>query len=180
MNIAVYLGSSSGNDPVYGKEVYKLGEWIASNGYTLVYGGSHMGLMGLCADGALSKNGHVIGVEPKFFIDAEVQHSSLTELIVTKDMAERKARMIELSDAFIAYPGGIGTLEEISEIMSLHNLNHTKCPCIFFNVNHYYDPMKALLQHMLNEGFLRETTYQRIHFADSIEEISLLLEQCAK
>lgn len=139
-----------------------------------------MGLMGLCADGALSKNGRVIGVEPKFFIDAEVQHSSLTELIVTKDMAERKARMIELSDAFIAYPGGIGTLEEISEIMSLHNLNHTKCPCIFFNVNHYYDPMKALLQHMLNEGFLRETTYQRIHFADSIEEISLLLEQCAK
>jgi len=177
MNITVYLGSRSGNREIYKETVKELGAYIGDHGHTLVYGGSSMGLMGALADAVLEHGGKVIGVEPVFFIEAEAQHDQITELIVTKDMQERKAKMIELGDAFIAFPGGIGTLDEISEIMTMHNLNHTKCPCIFLNINGFYEPMKAMLRHMAEEGFVNPAMKERISFADTIEELDVLLKR---
>ena len=115
MNITVYLGANEGNDPFFKEAVRELGAWIGTNGNTLVYGGSKSGLMA---------GGKVIGVEPQFFIDAGFVYDEITELITTKDMSERKAKMIELGDAFIAFPGGTGTLEEITEVMSKVSLKH--------------------------------------------------------
>ena len=108
MNITVYLGANEGNDPSLRKAVQELGTWIGESGNSLVYGGSKSGLMGQIAESVLNAGGKVTGVEPQFFIDSELQYDEITKLIVTKDMAERKAKMIELGDAFIAFPGGTG------------------------------------------------------------------------
>ena len=105
MNITVYLGANEGNDPALGRAVRELGQWIGGNGHTLIYGGSKTGLMGEIAKSVLDAGGTVTGVEPQFFMDEGFQYDGLTELIVTKDMAERKTKMIELGDAFIAFPG---------------------------------------------------------------------------
>ena len=118
MNITVYLGANLGNDPALPQAVQQLGRWIGESGNALVYGGSKSGLMGILADSVLAAGGKVTGVEPKCFLDAELQHEGLTELIVTEDMPARKTKMIELGDAFIAFPGGTGTLEEITEVIS--------------------------------------------------------------
>ena len=153
MNITVYLGANDGNDPLYLEEACRLGRWIGSSGHTLVYGGSACGLMGALARSALEAGGKVIGVEPQFFIDRAVQLNGLTELIITPDMAQRKAKMIELGDAFIAFPGGTGTLEEVSEVMSKLSLGHLSAPCIFYNLNGYYDDVQRLLTRMISAGF---------------------------
>jgi len=122
MKITVYLGASEGNDPALKTAVQELGRWIGQSGNALVYGGSRSGLMGLLADSVLAAGGQVTGVEPRFFVEQELQHNGLTELIVTENMAQRKAKMIELGDAFVAFPGGTGTLEEIAEVMSMVSL----------------------------------------------------------
>ena len=119
MNITVYLGAFGGSDPAFAAAVDELGAWIGKNGHSLVYGGSETGLMGRLALSALAAGAEVTGVEPRFFVEQEVQCDQLTRLIVTEDMPQRKAKMIELGQAFIAMPGGTGTLEEISEVMSL-------------------------------------------------------------
>ena len=118
MNITVYLGASLGNDPALPQAVQQLGRWIGESGNALVYGGSRCGLMGEIAESTLNAGGKVTGVEPEFFVQGELQHEGLTELIVTEDIPARKTRMIELGDAFIAFPGGTGTLEEITEVIS--------------------------------------------------------------
>ena len=123
MNITVYLGANKGIDDTFSIAVRELGKWIGANGHTLIYGGSKTGLMGELAESVLMEGGRVTGVEPQFFVEAEVQYDEITELIVTKDMTERKTKMIELGDAFIAFPGGTGTLEEITEVMSKLSLN---------------------------------------------------------
>ena len=152
MNITVYLGANEGNDPSLRKAVRELGTWIGENGNRLVYGGSKSGLMGEIAESVLQAGGEVTGVEPQFFIDMEYQYDAITELIVTKDMTERKTKMIELGDVFIAFPGGTGTLEEIAEVMSKVSLKHLEAPCILYNLNGYYDSLKALLSHMTEKG----------------------------
>lgn len=152
MNITVYLGANEGNDPRLRKSVEELGTWIGSSGNALVYGGSKSGLMGAIADSVLQAGGEVTGIEPQFFIVNELQHDGLTRLIVTKDMSERKTKMIELGDAFIAFPGGTGTLEEIAEVMSKVSLKHLDAPCILYNLNGYYDDLKALLAKMIDKG----------------------------
>ena len=149
MNITVYLGANEGNDPCLRKAVEELGAWIGNSGNALVYGGSKGGLMGALADSVLKAGGDVTGVEPNFFIENEFQHDGLTKLIVTKDMSERKNKMIELGEAFIAFPGGTGTLEEIAEVMSKVSLKHLEAPCILYNLNGYYRALQALLEQML-------------------------------
>lgn len=129
MNITVYLGASKGNDNTLANAVRELGTWIGESGNSLVYGGSKSGLMGEIAESVLRAGGKVTGVEPQFFIDAGFLYEDVTNLIVTNDMSERKAKMIELGDAFIAFPGGTGTLEEIAEIMSKVSLGHLDVPC---------------------------------------------------
>ena len=117
MNITVYLGANEGSAPALKQAVEELGRWIGESGNALVYGGSRSGLMGRLAHSVLTAGGEVTGVEPQLFIDKGYEYDEITTLIVTRDMTERKTKMIELGDAFIAFPGGTGTLEEISEIM---------------------------------------------------------------
>ena len=175
MNITVYLGALEGNDPALKKAVEELGTWIGTSGNALVYGGSKTGLMGAVADSVLRAGGKVTGVEPQFFIDSEFQHDGLTELIVTKDMAERKTKMIELGDAFIAFPGGTGTLEEIAEIMSKVSLKQLDAPCILYNLNGYYDSLKELLQHMIRMDLSTKERQEGIYFAGDLSQIQEIL-----
>lgn len=175
MNITVYLGANEGNDLTLKKAVSELGSWIGESGNRLVYGGSKSGLMGILAKSVLSAGGEVIGVEPVFFVDRDLQYEKLTQLIVTQDMSERKTKMAELGDAFIALPGGTGTLEEISEIMSKVSLNHLDAPCIIFNHNGYYNGLKQLLDKMIEQGLSTKERQSKIHFAESVDDIISLL-----
>ena len=177
MNITVYLGANEGNDPFLKEAVRELGAWIGTNGNTLVYGGSKSGLMGELAESVLQAGGTVIGVEPQFFIDAGFVYDEITELITTKDMSERKAKMIELGDVFIAFPGGTGTLEEITEVMSKVSLKHLDAPCILYNLNGYYDSMKQLLDHMIEMDLSSEEKQEGIYFAEDLEEIQRILDK---
>ena len=175
MNITVYLGSASGNHPKYRHEVIKLGTWIGKAGHRLIYGGSRIGLMGELAEAALQAGGEVIGIEPGFFVNSCLQHEGITKLIVTETMAERKAGLIEHGDAYIAFPGGTGTLEEISEVMSQIRLGHNDRPCIIMNLDGYYDPLRELLDHMVREGFLDEDSRNSFLFLPDIESIADVL-----
>lgn len=177
MNITVYLGASSGNDPTLETSVRALGRLIGKSGNALVYGGSKSGLMGALAESVLRAGGKVTGVEPQFFVNSELQHDGLTELIVTKDMTDRKTKMIELGDAFIAFPGGTGTLEEIAEVMSKVSLKHLDAPCILYNLNGYYDGLKALLGHMIEMGLSSKERQEGIYFADTLDEIERILAE---
>lgn len=176
MNITVYLGASKGVDEMYSREAKALGEWIGRSGHRLIYGGSRTGLMGVLADAVLNTDGEVFGVEPGFFLDQEVQHDSITRLIVTETMAERREKMIELGDAYIAFPGGTGTLEEISEVISLIKLGFMNKPVVLLNLEHYYDPMEAMYRKMVEEGFLEETHLEKIHFSTSVRGTAAYLE----
>lgn len=176
MNITVYLGANEGNAPFFKEAVHELGVWIGTNGNTLVYGGSKSGLMGELAESVLQAGGKVIGVEPQFFIDAGFVYDEITELITTKDMSERKAKMIELGDVFIAFPGGTGTLEEITEVMSKVSLKHLDAPCILYNLNGYYDSMKQLLEHMIEMDLSSEEKQEGIYFAEDLEEIQRIIQ----
>ena len=177
MNITVYLGANAGNDPALAEAVRELGSWIGANGHRLVYGGSRSGLMGQLAQSALDAGGTVTGVEPQFFVQQELQHDGLTELIVTKDMTERKTRMIELGDAFIAFPGGTGTLEEIAEVMSKVSLGHLDAPCILYDLDGYYAGLKALLAHMVKMGLSSPERQSGIYFAKELDEIKSILKR---
>ena len=165
MNITVYLGANKGNDDSLERAAKELGQWIGDSGHALVYGGSKTGLMGILAEGAVESGGKVTGVEPEMFIQSEVQYDGVTELIVTKDFPNRKRKMIELGDAFIAFPGGTGTLEEIAEVMSQIALQQLDAPCILYNLNGYYDGLKALLFHMIEMGLSTEERQKQIYFA---------------
>ena len=123
----------------------------------------------------MNAGGNVTGVEPQFFIENEFQHEGITKLIVTKDMSERKNKMIELGNAFIAFPGGTGTLEEITEIMSKVSLKQLNAPCIVYNLNGYYDGLKAMLKHMIDMGLSSEERQKGIYFAESLEQITDIL-----
>ena len=175
MNITVYLGANPGSDPALRDAVRRLGTWIGASGHALVYGGSKSGLMGELAQSVLEAGGEVTGVEPGFFVDAGFVYDAITRLIVTEDMAQRKAKMIELGDAFIAFPGGTGTLEEIAEVMSKVSLKHLDAPCILYNLNGYYDGLKALLGHMIEMGLSSPEKQAGIFFADSLEAIRAIL-----
>ena len=175
MNITVYLGANAGLDPALGRAVRALGQWIGASGHALIYGGSENGLMGELAKSVLAAGGAVTGVEPQFFIDLGYEMEGLTQLIVTQDMAERKAKMIELGDAFIAFPGGTGTLEEIAEVMSKVSLRQLDAPCILYNLDGYYEGLKALLRHMIDLGLSSPARQEGIYFAESLTEIQEIL-----
>ena len=177
MNITVYLGANEGNDPALREAVQALGPWSGTSGNTLVYGGSKTGLMGELAKSVLAAGGKVIGVEPQFFMDAGFQYDGLTELIVTEDIPARKRKMIELGEAFIAFPGGTGTLEEIAEVMSDVSLKQLDAPCILYNLNGYYDSLKALLRHMIEKGLSSEERQEGIYFADDLAQVKEIVER---
>ncbi|MFA6156799.1 TIGR00730 family Rossman fold protein [Mesorhizobium sp.] len=162
-SICVYCGSSPGRDESHAKAGHLLGRSIAKAGLRLVYGGGTKGIMGAVAEGALKAGGKVTGIIPRFLINMEATETALDrldELLITDNMHERKHRMFEKSDAFVALPGGIGTVEEIVEIMTWAQLGHHRKPIVFGNVNGFWDPMLALLDHMAAEGFIH--TAQRV------------------
>ena len=177
MNVTVYLGANYGTDPALQTTVAELGQWIGKNGHTLVYGGSASGLMGVLARSVMAAGGPVIGVEPQFFIDEGYELDGLTQLIVTQDMTERKAKMIELGDAFIAFPGGTGTLEEITEVISKLSLGQLNAPCILYDLNGYYQPLHQLLQQMITMGLSTPARQRNIAFAADLAQIRAILEK---
>lgn len=171
MNITVYLGAREGNEPVFRETALEVGRWIADAGHRLIYGGSGIGLMGLLADAAMEGGGEVIGVEPQFFIDEGFLHEGITRTIPTETMAERRLLMMEMGDAFIALPGGIGTLDEISEVIVMAALGKHRKPCILYNKNGYYDLLRGLFDQMTKYGFLTKEARDRIIFADTLDDI---------
>jgi uncharacterized protein (TIGR00730 family) len=153
--ICVFCGSNSGTNPVYTAAAVNLGQLIAARGSALVYGGAKAGLMGVVADAALAAGGKVVGVIPRGVIAKEVAHSALSELRTVGSMHERKAMMEKLSDAFIAMPGGYGTLDEFFEILTWAQLGLHRKPCGILNIGGYYDRLLAMLDHGVDEGFLK-------------------------
>ena len=154
-SVCVYCGASPGHDPLYAEAARALGREMAQQKLALVYGGGHVGLMGIIADAVLEAGGEVTGVIPKALMDTEVGHNRLTRLLVVKDMHERKALMAEHASGFIAMPGGLGTLEELFEAMTWAQLGFHEKPVGLLNVNGFYDPLIAFLSQLEQEGFLR-------------------------
>ena len=154
--VCVFCGSHPGNDPAYAEAAQRLGRLLAERDITLVYGGGHVGLMGVIADSALGAGGEVIGVMPRSLVDREIGHTGLTKLHVVSSMHERKALMSELSEGFVALPGGNGTLEEFFEVLTWAQLGEHGKPCGLLNVAGYYDPLLAVFDRMVDRAFLKE------------------------
>ncbi|MGV3551723.1 LOG family protein [Rhizobium sp.] len=173
-SICVYCGSQPGRNADYMEAGRALGRSIAEHGLKLVYGGGTRGIMGAVSSGVMSSGGRVTGIIPEFLMDKEASKhslSALTEVIVTQDMHERKHKMFEQSDAFVTLPGGIGTLEEIVEIMTWGQLGRHKKPMVFANINGFWDPMMDLLKHMADEGFIHTSHLVKPMVIDRIEDI---------
>lgn len=183
MKIAVYCGSEMGNDPIYIDAAKELGNWIGENGYTLIYGGGALGLMGTVAKavkeaGETKHCSHVIGVVPGnvgFIKDRPQPYA--TEILVARDMSDRKVKMLELADAFIALPGGIGTVDEISEAITLTKIGVFDKPCIIYNQNGFYEPFKKMLMEMDQAGFLKLENMDHVLFSNDLKEIEQFLEK---
>ncbi len=152
----VFCGSRFGIEPAYDEAAKALGRALAAEGITLVYGGGRVGLMGVVAEAALDAGGDVVGVIPQALLEREIAHTGLTDLRVVGSMHERKALMSELSEGFIALPGGTGTLEEFFEVLTWAQLGEHRKPCALLNAGRYYDPLLALFDHMVAKGFLSE------------------------
>jgi uncharacterized protein (TIGR00730 family) len=153
--VCVYCGSSPGRDPAYREAAVALVRTLAARGLGVVYGGAHVGLMGVVADEALAAGAEVIGVIPQALVDREIAHTGLDDLRIVGSMHERKAQMAELADAFVALPGGLGTLEELFEVATWAQLGLHVKPCGLLNVLGYYDGLAGMLDHAVAERFLR-------------------------
>ncbi|MGC5699835.1 TIGR00730 family Rossman fold protein [Pseudomonas sp. NFXW11] len=154
-SVCVFCGASTGTNPLYREAAQALGKAIAERRLTLVYGGGAVGLMGIVADAALAAGGEVIGIIPQSLKDKEIGHKGLTRLEVVDGMHARKARMAELSDAFIALPGGLGTLEELFEVWTWGQLGYHHKPLGLLEVNGFYEKLSGFLDHIVGEGFVR-------------------------
>ncbi|WP_151087791.1 LOG family protein [Hymenobacter baengnokdamensis] len=161
-SIAVYCGSSSGNQEVYTQQAQELGRELARRGITLVYGGGCVGLMGVIADAVLAEGGKVIGVIPGFLADKELAHKGCTELHVVETMHQRKLLMADLAEGFIAMPGGFGTLEELFEVLTWGQLGLHAKPIALLNVAGFYDQLLGLCDHMVSEGFVRTENRKQV------------------
>ncbi|WP_257348558.1 TIGR00730 family Rossman fold protein [Pseudalkalibacillus decolorationis] len=168
--ICVFCGSSFGVNDAYKKNVKELGTLLAKNQIELVYGGGNSGLMGELAHAVMSNNGKATGIIPHKINDS-VEHLELTDLIVVDTMHERKSKMYELADAFIALPGGIGTMEEMFEVMTWNQLGYHTKPLGLFNIEHYYDPLFELLHHMHQEGFVRKEHLEQTVIEDNADHL---------
>lgn len=175
-SICVFCGSSFGSDSKFKEEAETLGDRIAKSGRTLVYGGAKVGLMGVVANAVLKGGGKVIGVLPHFLSAKEIAHKGLTELIFCESMHERKTKMFELSEGFIALPGGFGTLEEISEILTWQQLGLHTYPVAFLNTNGYYNDIFNQFRKMQTSGLLKPENRQMALFADDIDSLLAAME----
>lgn len=169
--LCVFCGASSGNDPAFAALARESAEAIVRAGYGIVYGGGRIGLMGVLADAALAIGGEVIGVIPAALAQSEIAHSGVTQLRVVESMHERKALMATLSDAFVALPGGFGTMDEFCEILTWRQLGLHDKPIGIININGYYDGLLDLFERMVNDDFVTRTTRDLFTVATSIETL---------
>ncbi len=169
--VCVYCGSNAGARAVYAQRAVELGERLAGAGMTLVYGGGNVGLMGILADAALARGGDVVGVIPQQLVEWEVAHPGLTRLEVVANMHERKARMFDLSDAFVALPGGFGTLDEMFEMLTWRQLGLGDKPCAFLDVEGFFEPLVAQLDRMVEERFLHPDARRDLWHGENLEEL---------
>jgi uncharacterized protein (TIGR00730 family) len=174
--ICVFCGSSDGNDSEITQAAIKLGEIFTQREITLVYGAAKIGIMGILAKTMLDNKGEVIGIIPQFLKKKEVVHLGLTELITTKNMHERKLQMQEISDGFIALPGGFGTLEELFEIITWLQLGLHSKPIGLLNINGFYDNLIALLENMVRKGFLSMENFEMLLVDTSTENLLQKME----
>lgn len=161
MNITVFCGSSLGSNETFKQAAQHLGQHLASENIGLVYGGGKVGLMGVIADAVLSAGGSVIGVMPRALVEREIAHAHLTQLHIVDDMHTRKAKMAELADAFVALPGGAGTLEEFFEVWTWAQLGYHEKPCALYNIDHYFDKLLEFIDQMTQNHFLK-SEYQEM------------------
>lgn len=169
--ICIYCGSGSGADPAFERAAIDLGRLLAREGIRLVYGGGSLGLMGAAARACLDAGGKVTGIIPQFLVDKELMLPEVSELIVTADMHERKRLMFEHSDAFVALPGGIGTLEEVVEQMTWAQLGRHAKPIMLANIARFWDPLVILLHHMKESAFIRPGFDLSYGVADTVDDI---------
>jgi uncharacterized protein (TIGR00730 family) len=170
-SVCVFCGSNGGADPAYVAAAQAVGAGLARRGIRTVYGGGRVGLMGALADSARAAGGEVVGVMPQALVDREIGHTGLDDLRVVDTMHERKALMVELADAFIALPGGIGTLEELFEVYTWAQLGIHAKPLALLDVAGYYEPLAAFLDHAVAQRFLRPETRAMLAVADSLEGV---------
>jgi hypothetical protein len=170
-SLCVFCGSNHGNAPVFTATARALGERLASGGIELVYGGSHVGLMGVLADAALARGGRVTGVLPRFMADKELAHTGITELHLVETMHERKQLMAERAEGFVALPGGFGTLEEIFEAITWGQLHLHRFPCALLNVDGYFDALVEFLKQSVARGFVRADQFESLIVARTVPEL---------
>ncbi len=174
--VCVFCGSQFGKNPVFAQAAQLLGQGMGKRGWSLVYGGGDLGLMGVVAKSCISHGCKVVGVIPKFLDDAELVHPDLHELVVVEAMYERKRVMEERSDAFCVFPGGFGTLDELFEFVALLQLKQHSKPIILFNPQGFFDPLLLQIKHMMEQGFIQEKYKKLFHTASSVEEVFSILE----
>lgn len=177
MKIAVYLGSTLGNDSSFEVLTRDLGAWMLKHDHDLVYGGGSVGLMDILANTILEGKRNVYGIIVSFLKDLELAKTDITHLEEVDTMQLRKLRMTEEADAFIALPGGPGTLEEIVEVISLARVHQHDKPCILLNHRGYYEPLKAQYQMMIEHGFYTEAELRSIHFIDNLDDLSIIISK---
>lgn len=171
MNICVFCGSSTGNDPEFAKAAQTLGTLVGKKNHTLIYGGGNIGLMGILADSVMSANGQVIGVIPDFLFKKEVGHQGINKLIQVGTMHERKQKMAELADVFIAMPGGWGTLDELAEILTWLQLQLINKPVGILNTQDFFNPLLEMMNRMVISGFLRNTNREKLMRAETPQDL---------
>lgn len=170
-SVCVYCGSSSRGPASHREAACNLGTMLAENGIRLVFGGGHIGLMGVAADGAIAAGGEVVGIIPDFLQDLELGHNGCTELIVTDSMHSRKQRMAELADGFAILPGGLGTLDEAFEIITWKQLQLHDKPIVVLNVDGYWTPLRALIDQLTGNGYMRAEHQGLFQLVDSVDEV---------
>ncbi|MGN7408661.1 TIGR00730 family Rossman fold protein [Sporosarcina sp. SAFN-010] len=170
-SLAVFCGSSTGIDSGFIEHAEKFGEELANNNKTLIYGGAQVGCMGALADATLHSRGKVIGVIPRKLKAVEIAHDQLTELHVVNTMHERKSKMAELADGFVALPGGAGTLEEWFEVFTWSQLGYHAKPCGLLNVNNFFDPLISMIDHTIEQGFMNKNYREMIIISSDPKEL---------
>lgn len=177
MKITVYCGANPGRKEVYQEKAIALSKWMKEEGHSLIYGGGNLGLMGALSNQALEEGVEVLGIMPRFLVEKEIANLNLAKLKIVENMSVRKKGMIDEGEAFIALPGGPGTLEEITEVFSWVKLNQKQAPCILYNIEGFYTPLKEMYDTMEKEGFLLPEERKRLFFVESIEEIREIISK---
>ncbi|UYW01437.1 TIGR00730 family Rossman fold protein [Flavobacterium agricola] len=161
-SVAIYCAAKLGNQPIYEEKAKQLATYLAQQNIQVIYGGAKIGIMGAVAQTTMQNGGQVIGVMPKFLVDKEIANSDITELIITENMSQRKYKMIELADGFIALPGGFGTLEEIFEVITLAQVEQLNKPIAFYNIDNYYTPLFQFLENCVKTGLLHQKHFDLV------------------